>query len=161
MVRLGYKHSEATKRKIAESNRGKRRSAEQIKRISDAHLGQIGYWKGKKKGSMPTETREKIRLGNLGKHFNTPTRIGAKNNKWKGDDVGYSGVHDWIKYYYGLAKDGTCAQVDSTCKGRLEWTNRSGKYIRRITDWQVLCRSHHARYDKWWGKRIIINGRFA
>ena len=65
-------HSEATKRKISaaqmgEKNhmygkpspvRGKKRTPEQNERNRQAHIGQKGYWKGKK---LPPETVEKLR----------------------------------------------------------------------------------------------------
>jgi hypothetical protein len=57
-------------------------------------------------------------------------------------------LHDWIKIVRGLAKEDVCEQKDKSCKGRMEWSNKSRKYRRRLSDWQVLCQSHHRRYDR-------------
>ena len=72
---------------------------------------------------------------------------GVKNGMWNGADVGYCGVHDWVHSRMGKAKDGECFKHDETCKGRLEWSNKSQKYLRKVVDWWILCQSHHRRYD--------------
>jgi len=86
-----------------------------------------------------TENPEKFKLKAL---------FGKDNPKWVGDKIGRCGVHDWIRTQKGLAKNGECKQRDKTCKGRLEWSNISQKYLRKLIDWQILCLSHHRRYDK-------------
>lgn len=73
--------------------------------------------------------------------------IGSNNHQWKGDSVGKLALHDWIERKLGLSKNLKCEKEDATCKGRLEWSNKSQKYLRRFDDWQVLCTSHHRRYD--------------
>ena len=72
---------------------------------------------------------------------------GTRNPSWKGNDVGYHGVHRWIRNVLGVAKNCSCALKDKTCKGRLEWSNISGEYLRKLSDWRVLCKSHHKKYD--------------
>lgn len=52
---VGWKHSEETKRKISEGNRGKKRTPEQLKNY---------------KGTVTVEHREKIRQANLGRRDN-------------------------------------------------------------------------------------------
>jgi len=73
---------------------------------------------------------------------------GEKAWQWKGDKVGYHGLHKWIEVEKGKAKYLYCSKYDDgTCKGRLEWSNISQKYLRKVNDWWVLCASHHKRYD--------------
>lgn len=75
-------------------------------------------------------------------------RSGRKNGSWVSDKITRVGVHDWIRKIKGDAKNGRCVlRKDGTCRGRLEWSNNTGKYLRRIYDWQILCRSHHSRKD--------------
>ena len=97
-------------------------------------VGRIGWSKGKKRDEI----------------------TGAKHWKWSGDNVGYHGVHDWISKEAGKANAHTCLQEDKTCKGPMNWSNKSGKYLRDRTDWWVLCQSHHMRYDRLniWGAGI-------
>ncbi len=74
---------------------------------------------------------------------------GERNGNWSGDNIGKIGVHDWIERERGKAKNLYCAKYDDgTCKGRLEWSNKSQKYKRELNDWWVLCGSHHRRYDQ-------------
>lgn len=69
---------------------------------------------------------------------------GENHANWKGDDVGYWGLHTWIRR---MEKPKVCAFEDKTCKGRLEWANKSHEYKRNEGDWLRLCISHHRRYD--------------
>lgn len=117
-------------------------------------LSKMGY-KNPMYGKKFTELhRKKISLA-LQDYFSKnpihPFKIGFKKNKnpnWKGDKISSAGVHDWIKKIKGTANIHLCRFKNETCKGRLEWSNKSQKYLRRIYDWQVLCLSHHRRYDK-------------
>lgn len=75
------------------------------------------------------------------------TFSGKNSPNWKGDKISRVGVHDWIKKIKGKAFEHSCKLEDKTCKGRMEWSNVSGRYKRNISDWQTLCTSHHRRFD--------------
>jgi len=65
---------------------------------------------------------------------------------WKGDKVGYSGVHIWITKNYGQPKycEGKkCKEISL----KYEWANKTGKYLRNRKDWLRLCKSCHTTYD--------------
>jgi hypothetical protein len=68
---------------------------------------------------------------------------GANNANWKGDGVGYSSLHRWLYRHFGKAS--TCEHCGST--SRVEWANRTGRYLRDRSDWLTLCRVCHRRYD--------------
>jgi hypothetical protein len=68
-------------------------------------------------------------------------KSGGDNGMWKGDNVGYDALHDWIKRQKGKAENYICSHKDKTCKGKLEWANKSGKYKRDLSDWFVFCQS--------------------
>ena len=70
---------------------------------------------------------------------------GEDNPNWKGDKVGYIGLHTWVKNQLG--KPNVCTHCHSTIKKRYEWANKSGKYERNIDDWLRLCTSCHRKYD--------------
>lgn len=88
-----------------------------------------------------------------------------KNGRWKGDDVGYVGVHLWIdKHYKKLSKCEHCGKTPKRAidgRNKIHWANKSGKYLRRRSDWLCLCINCHWRYDKPWLKlNRNTNGRF-
>jgi len=65
------------------------------------------------------------------------------NPNWKGDKVGYVGIHLWVKRH--LEKPKRC----ENCRRikRLDLANISGKYLRDLTDWEWLCRRCHMIKD--------------
>ncbi len=70
----------------------------------------------------------------------------TKHPKWKGDKVGYYGVHDWITKHYGQPKKcEKCGLNDENRK--YHWANISLNYLRNRTDWKRLCVSCHRLYD--------------
>jgi len=83
--------------------------------------------------------------------------------EWKGDNVGYIGLHQWVKKHLG--KPDRCDYI--LCKyprknsgGRLlinpkryEWANKSQLYKRDLEDWIRLCPSCHRLYDS--GKIVV------
>ena len=68
-----------------------------------------------------------------------------KSNNWRGDNVGYGGVHQWLYRNYGKASE--C--IDCRSKEDIEWANISGKYLRDIIDWKQLCLPCHRKFDNW------------
>lgn len=58
--------------------------------------------------------------------------------------MAYGSVHHWIKRKLG--KPSYC-EFCKTTKGAFDWSNKSGQYLREVTDWQRLCRKCHAKYD--------------
>ena len=67
---------------------------------------------------------------------------------WKGDNVGYRGIHRWINKKLG--KLGTCEHCSkSGLSGHsIHWANKSREYKRELTDWLRLCVKCHKAYDK-------------
>lgn len=84
---------------------------------------------------------------------------GKDNPSWKGDKAGYGAMHDWIRRLKGRASEHSCEFADETCKGPMEWSNISGKYLRKVSDWQTLCNSHHKRIDMTDERRKKISER--
>jgi hypothetical protein len=68
---------------------------------------------------------------------------GADNPAWKGDDVGYPGVHAWVRAH--KEKTGTCSECGAN--GATEWANVDHQYRRDLDDYRELCRSCHRAYD--------------
>ena len=70
---------------------------------------------------------------------------GEKNGMWKGDKVGYSGLHKWVISRLGKAVK--CEECGEN-KKRVEWANKSHEYRRVLEDWRQLCCSCHYAYDR-------------
>ena len=69
----------------------------------------------------------------------------AKNNAWKGDDVGYHGLHRWVVKMKG--KPSLCEKCGTTKAKKFEWANKSGLYKRDVNDWIRMCTKCHHDYD--------------
>ena len=87
--------------------------------------GEKGAFWGRKHSE---ETKKKIGIGN-----------------WKGDKVGYSGLHAWVRKELG--KPNHCAYCQTTTAKKYEWANISHSYKRELSDWIRLCVSCHRLYD--------------
>jgi hypothetical protein len=107
---------------ISAGLKGKPKSPEHIAKVAIALTGKI---------------RENIR--------------GEKHYKWKGDHVGYAGIHNWIKKIRGKRPPECqfCTKVGKMNKlgWSIHWCNKSGEYKRDESDWLTLCISCHRKYD--------------
>lgn len=90
-------------------------------------------------------------------------RFGSKEThiRWRGDQVGYGGVHQWL--YKTLGKARECHHCGNPEAVKYEWANVSGKYLRTLEDWKQLCGSCHTLFDRAWLKNRTRDerGRFA
>ena len=71
---------------------------------------------------------------------------GEDSPNWKGDAVGYAGLHDWVKRHLG--RPNYCEICKTTSAVKFEWSNKSGEYKRLLSDWQRLCAKCHSAYDE-------------
>lgn len=109
-----------------------------------------------KKGSKPWNYKKSGYSTSL-RGKSRPEVSGDKNRQWKGDKVGYSGLHYWV--YKILGKPTICKICDST--KNIQWANKSHLYKREKSDWIMLCSSCHAKYDETCKNRVRdSNGRF-
>lgn len=70
------------------------------------------------------------------------SRIGSKNPMWVGDDVGYTGLHAWVKRY--LKKPKLCQDCNKSPAYDLA---NKGIYDRNLSNWEWLCRRCHMTKD--------------
>ena len=80
-------------------------------------------------------------------------RKGATGNHWKGDEVGYGALHDWV--YRELGRPNKCIHCGLVSNNpyKMQWANLSGQYKRDLDDWIRLCAKCHKKYDKDMQKR--------
>lgn len=123
--------------------KGTKATAETIEKLKKSHLGQTAWNKGLT--NLPKQSPEIIE--NRVKQFR-----GNLSKLWKGDKVGYGGVHTWIRNHFGKAD--CCENLNCEQKSKFfEWANISGRYLRKREDFMKLCRSCHRRFDM--GMKII------
>ena len=75
-------------------------------------------------------------------------KVGEENARWKGDDVGYSGIHMWLRANFGAAN--WCESITCSRKSKnYNWCKVQGmEYERRRENFIQLCVSCHRYYDK-------------
>lgn len=88
----------------------------------------------------PTSFKKGYKPWNKGVYF------GENHPSWKGDDVGYEALHEWVEKQLG--KERCCDFCGTTTAKKYDWSNRSGMYRRDLSDWQRLCVKCHFHYDK-------------
>ena len=111
----------------------------------EAHKGIIPpSWLGKKRGPQSPEHKAKTVI-------NLINNNGKEHFAWKGDNVGYGALHDWVRLHLGKANhcdNKNCYYPRLNSLGKImykpkqyTWANISGEYKRDINDWHQLCQS--------------------
>lgn len=82
------------------------------------------------------------------KGIKLPEQSGNKHFAFKGNNVGYRSLHNWIRSKLG--EPDTCEHCDDggLIGHKIHWANKSGKYKRDKKDWIRLCAKCHKAYDK-------------
>lgn len=130
-------------------NKNKKMSKDFIEKVRQRNL------------NMPKVVRKKIR-NTLKKLWQNPeykkqmrrVHLGQrqpefdKSSSWKGDKVGYRALHNWVEKVLGKPK--VCQNCGKICTTRnsIHWANKTGKYLRDISDWLRLCVKCHKKHDK-------------
>ena len=77
-----------------------------------------------------------------------------KHPMWKGDKVGYQGIHSWIRRKLGLPS--LCERCGTSFSKRFNWHNISRTYSRNLNDWMSLCARCHAHEHSNWEKNLCV-----
>jgi hypothetical protein len=100
---------------------------------------------------MSEETKEKMSLAKRNMTEENKKNIGdghraEKNGIWKGDEVGYRALHNWVQKYKGKARK--CSFCGKNGSGKqIQWANIDHQYRRVLEDYISLCSSCHKKYD--------------
>lgn len=95
---------------------------------------------------MKLEARIRIAAAKRGEGNPQYGKTGDLSPQWKGDDVGYFGVHDWMTSRYGQPIGCEVCGTDDPEK-RYEWANLSGEYRRDRDDFKRMCKKCHNDFD--------------
>lgn len=72
--------------------------------------------------------------------------VGINNHNWKGDKIGYFGIHTWLNRRFGRPKK--CENCGTTdLNKRYHWANISGEYKRDISHFKRMCFHCHNKFD--------------
>jgi len=105
--------------------------------------GSIPWSKSQKGIHLSPETEFKKGCVSINKGKSLPKE--EKAYHWKGDNVGYGGLHQWV--YRKLGKAKICEDCNSEIN--VHWANISHIYKRDIHDWKQLCLKCHRKFDNW------------
>lgn len=136
--------------------------------------GTTSPWKGKKRPELATDKHpnwnggkpkcwcgkqlKSYKAKNCMEHAFSPERVkkirngrravvGTNHPNWRGEKVGYRGIHLWLVRNYGQPSE--CERCPTMGFGHsMHWANISGQYLRDRADWMRLCPKCHGEYDK-------------
>ena len=155
--RKGGRLTEAEKRKVSEKTKEAmaKLSPKKKEAMRQAGIGREPWNKGTR-GVMKANASSIKKGQRLSPEteFTSERVKGEKNNKWKGDKVGYFGLHTWVQREKGKAKK--CKWCSS--EDKIEWANKSREYKRNLNDWVPLCHKCHAKYDRNGRRVVAISG---
>lgn len=80
---------------------------------------------------------------------------GKKHSAWKGDKVGYFGLHARVVKKFGKANHCEECGLDKMPKGYkiyFQWANISHTYKRDLSDFKQMCIPCHIKFDKGCGR---------
>jgi hypothetical protein len=105
-----------------------------------------GYYK---KTGLPYKQgfKKENKLGKLTKGIPRPNISGDKSHRWKGEEVGYRALHDWVVKWKGTPD--ACEMCGKTgLKGhQIQWANIDHLYRRVLEDYIRMCAFCHRKYD--------------
>lgn len=85
-----------------------------------------------------------------GQYKRTDKHAGENHGMWKGASASYYAKHIWVSNHFGKAnkcEECKCNIIPFGIKRYFEWSNISGRYIRKRQDWKMLCKKCHAKKD--------------
>lgn len=115
--------------------------------------GLIPWNKGKNTGIDPWNKGIKGLTKRNEGSFKKGVNKDNKNVMWKGEDVGYYALHQYL--YRNFGKPKCCKFCGNTNK--VQWASKNYRYTRKIEDYISLCYWCHRKYDvnNGWGNAII------
>lgn len=136
-INLGRRRTDAEKEKNRQAHLGKKHTEEWKQRARLRSMGKKNPFFGK---HHVEEAIEKNRLAHIGKSY--PNNRGENHRWWRGDDVGYSGIHKRIRKL--LYRPELCQNCNSAPS--FEVICYTGIYNMDLDNWRWWCRGCHIKY---------------
>lgn len=93
--------------------------------------------------------------GCLFKEMLVEKHLNENNSMWKGDRVGYGGIHEWVRRH--KTKPSMCESC--LISNPHDLANISQEYKRDVSDWEWLCRKCHMTKDGRLEKFILLKSK--
>lgn len=141
-AKMGHKVSEKTRAKMRAALKGRKRptmSEEWKAKLSAANKGRI----------LTEEWKAKIGAASKGRKWSEEAKIklsGENNTGWKGDNVGRSAIHNWVRKHWPTSIPTACQNCNRTVTS-LDLVCMTKLYTRNFSDWKFLCRKCHGILD--------------
>lgn len=105
----------------------------------------VPVYRDKRGGSQASFCSNKCRF--IYQRLVIGARSGPDSPTWRGDSVGYNGLHERVRSLLGKPPEcEICGKKNDTPKA-IDWANKSGEYKKTVGDFFALCKSCHKRYD--------------
>jgi len=142
-------------------NLGKKYDIERIEKASAWHkdpekvrLSKEKISKKLKNRVFSLETIEKMRKSATGRRLSaesirkrTLKQAGENHYRWEGDNIGYGGIHQWLKKIYGKADKCEICGIDNE-ERMYHWAlKKDCKYERKRENFMMVCVPCHRMYD--------------
>lgn len=143
--------SHSCKAKGRKGRLGQKLSSEAKKKLSDGRKkffeDNPNPWLGRKHRESSKEKMRLVKLGKPGPWRGKKRPTEEKSARWMGDEVGYVGIHDWVRRWKGTPM--TCESCGKTGlkSQQIHWANIDHKYRRVLDDYIRLCSSCHKKFD--------------
>lgn len=143
---------DATKKKISEANKRAWSSGAYANRVC---AGMTGHTHSVESRKLMGHDKKGIPLtAEHRKKISEAHGSGENHVLWKGDDVGYRGLHTWVEKMKGTPQH--CDDCGRTkppkglgrTRSYFQWANISLRYLRDVTDWKRLCCKCHKSFEK-------------
>lgn len=105
-------------------------------------------------GKMFTTSEDRLEVGrglNCSKkcmYKYRPIKVKENHHQWRGSEVSYSGIHHWVKKYFGQPMTCEWCGFESDNKYQIHWANLDGNYDRLRENWARLCAKCHYHFDR-------------
>ena len=117
-------------RGIYQHNKGYKRPPFSEKWKKNMRSGQKGKRYSESAKNKMSEARKREWANGKRKNYS-----GEKAIHWKGDSVGYRGIHHWINKILKKPKNCELCDRGGLTGRKIHWANLSGNYKRDVNDW--------------------------
>lgn len=121
--------------------------------------GTKNWWGYKIGDALRGKPKSSLHIERVAQALRGKPHLGARDQHhphWKGNAVGYCGVHDWVRLRLPVFSNCSFCEIPNriiidkrgVARNYLHLANLSGTYKRELEDWTYLCPPCHSYHDK-------------